>query len=76
MHEQDENKNLNYNPNEKSSGESSDQTGNTSSEKNSSLNELVRQEQFIAHDRVEEELGREPSQEETNQWLNEHTEGY
>ncbi len=31
---------------------------------------------IIAHERLREELGREPTQEEADEWLNEQTEGY
>lgn len=42
----------------------------------SSLEALVREEQSIARERLREELGREPTQEEADDWLSEQTEGY
>ncbi len=45
-------------------------------ENDSSLEALVRQEQSIARERLREELGREPTQAEIDEWLNEQTEGY
>lgn len=45
-------------------------------ENDSSLEALVRQEQTIARERLREKLGREPTQEESDEWLNEQTEGY
>ncbi len=49
---------------------------NPREENDSSLEALVRQEQSDAHNRLREELGREPTQEEADRWLNEQTEGY
>lgn len=48
----------------------------TPPDNDSSLEALVREEQFIARERLREKLGREPTQEEVDQWLNEQTEGY
>lgn len=45
-------------------------------ENDSSLEALVREEQSIARERLREELGREPTQKEADEWLNEQTEGY
>ena len=42
----------------------------------SSLEALVSEEQSIARERMREKLGREPTQEEADEWLNEQTEGY
>ena len=49
---------------------------NPTEENDSSLEALVRQEQSDAHNRLREELGREPTQEEADRWLSEQTEGY
>lgn len=76
MNKQNENKDTSHDTSEKSSGESSEKFIENFSGNDSSLNELVRQEQTIAHNRVKSELGREPTQDETNQWLNEHTESH
>jgi len=48
----------------------------TSKENDSSLEALVRQEQFIARKRLTEELVREPTQEEIDKWISEQAEGY
>lgn len=42
----------------------------------SSLKALVNQEQSDARERLREELGREPTREEADEWLNAQTEGY
>ena len=47
-----------------------------SKENDSSLEALVHQEQSVARKGLTEELGREPTQEEIDRWLNEQTEGY
>jgi hypothetical protein len=49
---------------------------NPTEENDSSLEALVHQEQSDAHNRLREELGREPTQEEADRWLSEQTEGY
>jgi hypothetical protein len=49
---------------------------NSAKENDSSLEELVRQEQSIARERLRKELGREPTQEEADRWLSAQTEGY
>jgi hypothetical protein len=40
------------------------------------LEDAAAREQEYLRQRLREELGREPSQEELNEWLREHTEGY
>jgi hypothetical protein len=45
-------------------------------ENDSSLEALVREEQSLVRERLREELGREPSQKEADEWLSEQTEGY
>jgi hypothetical protein len=40
------------------------------------LNEAVRAEHEFLHQRLRAELGREPTEEELDEWLRQHTEGY
>lgn len=40
------------------------------------LDEAVRAEREYLHRRLREELQREPTEEEVDEWLREHTEGY
>ena len=61
---------------EKSSDESITKSDFELPENDSSLEALVREEQTLARERLREKLHREPTQQETDQWLNEHTEGY
>ncbi len=61
---------------EKTSGELPASATDAPPENDSSLEALVREEQSIARERLREKLGREPTKEETDQWLNEQTEGY
>lgn len=42
----------------------------------SSLESLIDEQQTYARERLREELGREPTPEEADEWLNAHTEGY
>ena len=55
------------------SGESG---GISPDESDSSLEALVSDQQSIARDRLREKLGREPTTEEADEWLSEHTESY
>ena len=64
------------NPEEKTSGISSSFPNNDPKKEDSSLQALVNQEQTLARDRLRQEFGREPSQEEVDRWLSEHTESY
>ena len=41
-----------------------------------SLEEVAEHEREYLRGRLREELGREPSEEELNEWLRKHTEGY
>jgi hypothetical protein len=41
-----------------------------------SLDDAARQEQDYLRQRLRDELGREPTDEELSEWLREHTEGY
>jgi len=41
-----------------------------------SLEETAEREREYLRDRLRGELGREPTEEELNEWLREHTEGY
>jgi DNA-directed RNA polymerase specialized sigma subunit len=40
------------------------------------LSEAVRGEESFVREKLKEELGREPTAEEINEWLREHTESY
>ena len=40
------------------------------------LNEVVQTEHEYLHERLRQELGREPTEEELDEWLRQHTEGY
>ena len=40
------------------------------------LKEAVREEREYVRGRLRDELGREPSEEEIDEWLRQHTEGY
>ena len=42
----------------------------------SDLGEVAETEHEYLHERLSKELGREPSEEELNEWLRQHTEGY
>jgi DNA-directed RNA polymerase specialized sigma subunit len=42
----------------------------------SELDETVREEAEFLRDKLREQLGREPTDEEVNEWLREHTESY
>jgi len=41
-----------------------------------SLEDAARDERVVARERLREELGREPGDEEIDEWLRRHTEGY
>ncbi len=45
-------------------------------QKGNSLADVVRDERELPRERLRQELGREPSEEETEEWLRQHTEGY
>ncbi len=40
------------------------------------LEDVAQTEHVYLHERLREELGREPSEEELDEWLRQHTEGY
>jgi hypothetical protein len=40
------------------------------------LSEVAQTEHEYLHERLREELGREPTEEELDEWLRQHTEGY
>ncbi len=42
----------------------------------SELSEIARTEHEYLHQRLRQELGREPTEEELDEWLRQHTEGY
>lgn len=60
----------------KDKSNSFDETKNETTKNDSSLQALINQEQTQAREKAREELGREPTQEEIDRWLSEHTEGY
>lgn len=41
-----------------------------------SLDDVVRDERELPRERLRQELNREPSEEEVNEWTRQHTEGY
>lgn len=45
-------------------------------EKNSELANIAETEHEYLHQRLREELGREPTESELDEWLRQHTEGY
>ena len=45
-------------------------------ENDSPLGEVAENEHEYLHQRLRDELGREPTEEEMNEWLRQHTEGY
>lgn len=42
----------------------------------SELNKIAKTEHEYLHRRLRDELGREPTEEELDEWLRQHTEGY
>lgn len=52
---------------------SKDESTNTES---NGLSDAARAEHEFLHDRLRQELGREPTEEELDEWLRQHTEGY
>ena len=48
----------------------------TSEEKNSGLEDVADTEHDYLHERLKAELGREPTEQELDEWLRQHTEGY
>ena len=45
-------------------------------ESDGELEEVAQTEHEYLHERLREELGREPTEEELDEWLRRHTEGY
>jgi hypothetical protein len=45
-------------------------------DKNPELEDLAESEHEYLHERLRAELGREPTEEELDEWLRQHTEGY
>lgn len=45
-------------------------------EEGNSLEDVVRDEEEVPRQRLRDQLGREPSEEEVKEWLRQHTEGY
>jgi hypothetical protein len=50
--------------------------GTGGGDESGTLEDVARREREYLRGRVREELGREPSEEELDEWLREHTEGY
>lgn len=61
---------------EEHSPESTRQTEDLPSANDSSLEALVNQEEALARRSLQKELGRDPTLEEINEWINAHTESY
>jgi hypothetical protein len=55
---------------------SSEEQANKETAESSELEEVFETEHKYLHQRLREELGREPTEEELDEWLREHTEGY
>jgi hypothetical protein len=55
---------------------SSDEQADKEITGSSELEEVFETEHKYLHQRLREELGREPTEEELDEWLREHTEGY
>jgi hypothetical protein len=49
---------------------------NSSKKDSNGLSEAARAEHEFLHQRLRQELGREPTEEELDEWLRQHTEGY
>jgi hypothetical protein len=49
---------------------------NEAPEEPSELGEVAETEHEYLHQRLREELGREPTEQELDEWLRQHTEGY
>ncbi len=45
-------------------------------QKSNGLGDAARAEHEFLHERLRQELGREPTEEELDEWLRQHTEGY
>ncbi|MBC8030012.1 MAG: hypothetical protein H7Z16_07865 [Pyrinomonadaceae bacterium] len=45
-------------------------------DKSSELSKMAETEHKYLHQRLREELGREPTEDELDEWLRQHTEGY
>jgi hypothetical protein len=50
--------------------------GSETAESESKLEEIAQTEHEYLHQRLRADLGREPTEEELNDWLRQHTEGY
>ena len=51
-------------------------TEDKSAGEESELEQVAENEYEYLHQRLRQELGREPTEEELNEWLRQHTEGY
>jgi hypothetical protein len=45
-------------------------------EEGNALEDVVRDEEEVPRQRLREQLGREPTEDEVKEWLRQHTEGY
>ena len=55
---------------------SSENSTTARDDNNSELKDVAETEHEYLHQRLREELGREPTEEELDEWLRQHTEGY
>ena len=51
-------------------------TNDKNAEDESELDQVAENEHEYLHQRLRQELGREPTEEELDEWLRQHTEGY
>ena len=51
-------------------------TNNNTDDKETELSEVAEHEHEYLHERLRQELGREPTEKELDEWLRQHTEGY
>lgn len=49
---------------------------NNTDDNETELSEVAEREREYLHERLRQELGREPTEEELDEWLRQHTEGY
>ena len=63
-------------PNEKETAKSPVPQDDSTPQDDSSLKALLSEQQSYVREQARKELGREPTQEEADEWLNAHTEGY
>ena len=77
MNDKDQSENeLESSGKEKNPAESADSVNEEPKGKDLSLEAAARKEQDYVRQRLQKELGREPTREETDKWLSEQTEGH